>query len=176
MPDAPEIPEAKDPFEKRVAVTIAILAIILSFVQNEGDNSQADAIIRTNEATNQWGYYQAKSIKGQIAGMHAGLLPRLAPAPGETAETLRDEGARLLKEAARYDAEKGEIQAKAQALQTEAAKLAKVNDRCDQSALFLQIAVVVCSVAILSGSRAFWWGGILLGIIGAGVGVTAFLM
>ena len=176
MPDALEIPEAKDPFEKRVAVTIAIIAIILSFVQNEGDNSQADAIIRTNEATNQWGYYQAKSIKGQIAEMHAGLLPRLPPGPGETAETLRAETDRLTKEAARYDAEKGEIQAKAQELQTEAAKLAKVNDRCDQSALFLQIAVVICSVAILSGSRGFWWVGILLGVIGAGVGITAFLM
>ncbi len=176
MPDAPEIPEAKDPFEKRVAVTIAIIAIILSFVSNEGDNSQADAIIRTNEATNQWGYYQAKSIKGQIAGMHAGLLLRLPPAPGETPETLRAEAERLKVEEARYEAEKGEIQAKAKELQEEATKLAKVNDRCDQSALFLQVAVVICSVAILSGTRAFWWFGTILGIIGAGVGVTAFLM
>ena len=176
MPDAPEIPEAKDPFEKRVAVTIAIIAIVLSFVQNEGDNSQADAIIRTNEATNQWAYYQAKSIKGQISEMHASLLPRLPPAPGETPETLRAEGERLTQEATRYDAEKGGIQAKAQELQAEAAHLAKVNDRCDQSALFLQVAIVVSSVAILAGSRPFWWIGIALGIVGTAVGTTAFLM
>ena len=176
MPDAPEIPEAKDPFEKRVAVTIAIIAIILSFVQNEGDNSQADAIIRTNEATNQWAFYQAKSIKGQIAEMNASVLPRLALVPGETPETMRVEADRLRKEAARYDAEKGEIQAKAKELQSEAAHLAKVNDRCDQSALFLQVAVVVSSVAILASSRSFWWVGIALGAVGTCVGVTAFLM
>ena len=179
MSDAPEIPEAKDPFEKRVAVTIAIIAIVLSFVQNEGDNSQADAIIRTNEATNQWAFYQAKSIKGQIAGMHAGLLARLPPAPGddgESPETTRAEADRLKQEAARYDAEKGEIQAKAKELQVEATRLAKVNDRCDQSALFLQVAIVVSSVAILAGSRPFWWIGIALGIVGTGVGATAFLM
>lgn len=176
MPDPLEIPEAKDPFEKRVAVTIAIIAIVLSFVQNKGDNAKADAIIRTNEATNQWAYYQAKSIKGQMAGMNASLLARLPAAPGETPETVRAEAGRLTKEAARYDSEKGEIQNKAKELQTEATQMGKINDRCDMSALFLQVGIVVSSVAILAGSRAFWWIGILLGIIGTGVGVTAFLM
>jgi len=52
MPDAPEIPEAKDPFEKRVAVTIAILAVALAFIGNKGDNARTDAIIKTNEASN----------------------------------------------------------------------------------------------------------------------------
>lgn len=178
MPDAPEIPEAKDPFEKRVALTIAIIAIILSFVQNEGDNSQADAIIRTNEASNQWAYYQAKSIKGQIAELNASLLPRLPPSSGESSspEAIRAEAERLKKEAARYDKEKDEIQAKAKALQAEASHLAQVNDRCDHSALFLQVAVVVASVAILAGSRVCWWIGIILGVIGTIVGGTAFLM
>ena len=39
MADAPEIPEANDPFEKRVAVTIALIAIVLSFIQNAGDKT-----------------------------------------------------------------------------------------------------------------------------------------
>ena len=34
-----------------------------------------------------------------------------------------------------------------------------INDRCDQSALLLQIAVVVCSVSILAQSHKFWWLG-----------------
>jgi hypothetical protein len=176
MPDVPEIPEAKDPFEKQVAVTIAIIAIVLSFVSNKGDNAKADAIIRTNEATNQWGYYQAKSIKGQMAEMHASLLSRLPAAQGATPETAAADADRLRKEATRYDAEKGEIQTKAKELQAEAERMQKINDRCDMSALFLQIGIVISSVAILASSRPFWWIGILLGIIGTVVGVTAFLM
>lgn len=60
MAEAPEIPEANDPFEKQVAVTIACLAVVLAFIGNKGDNAKTDAIIKTNEASNQWGYFQAK--------------------------------------------------------------------------------------------------------------------
>lgn len=175
MADAPEIPEAKDPFEKRVAVTIAIIAIILSFIQNLGDNSQAEAIIKTNEAANQWAFYQAKSIKGQIAGLNASLLPRL-PNPGATPEVMRAEADRLQKESERYDSEKKEIQDEAKKLQNGARAFQAVDDRCDISALFLQIAVVVCSVAILAGLHPLWWTGILLGLIGTVVGGTAFFL
>lgn len=61
MPDAPEIPEAKDPFDKRVALSIAIIAICLSFVANLGDNAKTSAILKTSEASDQWNYFQAKS-------------------------------------------------------------------------------------------------------------------
>ena len=57
MPDAPEIPEAKDPFDKRVALTIAIIAICLSFVSNLGDNAKTSAILKTSEASDQWNYF-----------------------------------------------------------------------------------------------------------------------
>jgi hypothetical protein len=172
MPDAPEVPEAKDPFEKRVAMTIAILAICLSFVGNLGDNAKTDAIIKTNEASNQWGYFQAKGIKGQMAAMHADLILRIAgkdPSEKAEADRLRSEGDR-------YDSEKMEIKANAEANQKEADHKSSINDRCDQSALLLQVAIVICSVSILAQSHKFWWVGILLGAAGAVVGLTAFLI
>jgi hypothetical protein len=153
MADSPEIPEAKDPFERRVALTIAIIAICLSFVGNLGDNAKTDAIIKTNEATNQWGYFQAKGIKGQMSAMEAELLTRLS-GPSATEETKSE----------------------AERLQAQAAHESSINDRCDQSALLLQIAVVVCSVSILAQSHKFWWTGLVLGAAGIVVGATAFLL
>ena len=47
MPDAPEIPEAKDRFEKTVAITIAVVAVILSWMSNRGDDAKTSAIIKT---------------------------------------------------------------------------------------------------------------------------------
>src|SRR5712671_537359 len=104
MADTPEIPEAADPFEKRV--TIAVLAVILSFVGNLGDNAKTDAIIKTNEASNQWGYFQAKGIKGQMAAMQGELLAALGGAQPDEARTK--EIARLHAETARYETEKAE--------------------------------------------------------------------
>ena len=79
MAEAPEIPEANDPFEKRAAVTIAILAVALAVVGNKGDNAKTDAIIKTNEAANEFAWYQAKSIKGSIANSERELLTLLSP-------------------------------------------------------------------------------------------------
>lgn len=172
MADTPEIPEASDPFEKRVAITIAILAVILSFVGNLGDNAKTDSILKTNEASNQWGYFQAKSIKGQMAGMEGSMLGAL----GQPDEARTKEIARLKADAERYDQEKGEIKKAAEALQTHATVDSKVNDRCDFASLLMQIAIVISSVAILSRWHGFWIAGIALGLAGAIAGATAFMM
>ena len=60
MSETPEIPEANDPFSKQVAITIALLAVVLAVIENKGDNAKTDAIIKTSEASNRWGYYQSK--------------------------------------------------------------------------------------------------------------------
>ncbi len=174
MSEAPEIPEATGPFEKRVAISIAVIAIVLSFVGNLGDNAKTDAIIKTNEATNQWGYFQAKSIKGQMAGMQGELLAALGGAQPD--EARAKEIARLRAETSRYETEKTGIKKQAEDLQHEAAHESKTNDRCDLASLMLQIAVVICSVAILSRWHAFWFAGLALGLAGAVTGATAFFM
>lgn len=174
MAESPEIPEAKDPFERRVALTIAIIAIFLSFISNLGDNAKTDAIIKTNEASDQWGYFQSKGIKGQMSLMHASLLKQITGV--NASEDAKAEADRLRKEAERYESEKGDIKAKAELLQVQATLKSLINDRCDQSALFLQIAVVICSVSILAQSHKFWWAGIILGAAGIAVGATAFLL
>ncbi len=174
MADAPEIPEASTDFEKKIALTIAILAVALSFVNNKGDNSKTEAIIKTNLASDNWSHFQAKSIKGHVEEMHAGLLRELGGA------TLSDEAKQSLVRLAggveKLKGEKEEIGKKAEELTKEANKLGAINDRCDLAALLLQIGIVICSVAILSEWKPFWYTGIVLGAIGAGIGVTAFLM
>ena len=61
MPEAPEIPEASDPFEKRAAATIAILAVALAVIGSKGDNAKTDV------AANRWAHYQSKSISLKTA-------------------------------------------------------------------------------------------------------------
>lgn len=172
MPELPEIPEAADPFEKRVALTIAILAVVLSFIGNLGDNAKTEAILKTNEATNKWGYFQAKSIKGQLSKLEADIISNLGGAtlPDKSKELLE----KLKADSERYDTENAEIKTEAEHLVTEAKHESEVNELCDKASLFLQIGVVICSVSILSGWKPFWFIGIGLGIVGIAFGVGAF--
>jgi hypothetical protein len=174
MSDPTDIPEASTAFEKKIALTIAILAVVLSFVNNKGDNAKTDAIINTNKASDRWSYYQSKSIKEHVAEMHVALLKELGDA------TLSDAGKEGLVSVAgevkRLNGEKDGIKKEATQLEAEAKLQGDINDRCDMSALLLQIGIVICSVAILSSWKPFWYAGIGLGVAGAVIGITAFLM
>lgn len=166
-----EVPEAKDPFERLIALSVAILAVVLAFVDNTGNNGQADAIVKTNLASNQWAYYQAKSLKENLAANNAELLAALAP--NDSAKAKVEE---LKKDAARYEAEKKEIKDKAEALTKEAEHGQAIDDQCDIAALLLQIAVVICSIAILVRWKAIYFVGLAVGVAGIYEGIVAFLM
>jgi hypothetical protein len=94
----------------------------------------------------------------------------------ERAGDSRDRAIQLGKDAQRYDIEKGEIKKEAESLVAKAKHFSAINDRCDQAALLLQIAVIVCSVAILGQSHKFWWLGLILGAAGIVIGASAYLM
>ena len=173
MADAPEIPEARDPFERRVAVSIAGLAVVLALIENKGDNAKTDAIIKTNEASNQWARFQSKSIKGTLARVEQDLLLNLqASAEGKPVERIQW----LKGEVQRYETDEEEIAGLAKSAQSEAAVAAHINDRCDHAALALQIAIVVASVAILSRWKLLWVFALVLGIIGSVIGGSAFFL
>lgn len=175
MADAPEIPEAADPFEKRVAISIAILAVFLSLISNLGDTAKTDSIIKSTQVADKYTFFQAKSLKGMLAETQVTLLARLAPATGAADETAK-EVERLRGEISRYEVEKEQIKGEAEALKVAGQHSSKINDQCDLAALLLQVAIVVCSVAIVSHWRAFWFGGLALGLAGAAFGAKAFLM
>lgn len=163
MAEAPEIPEAKDPFEKKVAISIAMIAVLLSYISMRGDNAKTDAVIETSQAANTWARYQAKSLKQNIKQLEIdmiGLTSSNAPDSAKKTEALKSE-------ITRYDGEMKELSEKAKEHEADAKKGSDMNDRCDLSGLFLQIGIVIASVAILSGQRLFWYASLALGVVGA---------
>ena len=175
MADLPEISDPKNPFETRVAVSIAILAAVLAFVSMRGDNAKTDAGLRTTEASNQWGFFQAKAIREHTLNVEINLLDALNPASlnVEVAAKLRGKASG---DVARYKAERDEIKLKAEALTREASVFSAINDRCDLGALFMQIALVFLSVAIISRMRLMFYTGAALGAAGAITGLSSLLL
>lgn len=175
MSDAPEIPEAKDRFEMTVALTIAVIAVILSWISNFGDDAKTNAIIKTNEATNKWGHFQSKSIKEKLIATTldvAATRAETGASPGQQS-TLEVE---LRKEIERYRTEKTDVQQEAEKLQKEAELNMRINDRCGKGALMLQVAIVISSVAILARAKSLWIASILLAAIGSAIGISSHFM
>jgi hypothetical protein len=175
MPDKPEIPEARDRFEKSVAVTIAVVAVLLSWISNRGDDAKTSAIIKTNEASNKWGHFQSKSIKERIVEATLELASNMTDtaaggaAPSPPIANLRNE-------VERYQTEKAAIEKEAEELRTDAEREMRINDRCGTGSLILQVAIVVGSVAILARSKLLWIGGTVLGAVGSVIGISSLFM
>lgn len=174
MAEATEIPEAKDPFERSVALTIAIFAVILSIISTIGDNAKSESLLSATRAANRWAFYQSKSIKEHTFGLQREALELFNAATVDESrrQALVD---RYGKEVTRYEKEKDDIKAEAEALEGEVAKHQKRHDRCAFAEVFMQVAIVLSSVAILVRWRALWLASIAVGALGAVVAVTAFL-
>jgi len=52
-----------DPSNKRVALLIALLALVLAFSETLGKSAQTAALTHNIEASNLWSFFQAKTIR-----------------------------------------------------------------------------------------------------------------
>jgi hypothetical protein len=154
-------------------MTIAVLAVILSLISSFGDDAKTNAIIKTDEASNKWGYFQSKSIKEHM--LKATLDLASLTDGGSTDERARI-SRNLGDEIERYGGEKEAIQKEAQALQAEAALNMRIDNRCGTAELLLEVSIVLASVAILARWKLMWVSGTLLGMAGSLIGLSARLM
>jgi hypothetical protein len=183
---------AADPFNTRVAMTMAMIAAALACVamlshrtHNETIQSQIHANDNLTEASNQWGYFQAKKNRQYMFDVNAKVLAILAKdmkdssAKEEAAGLIED----LKKDVARYekDVEKIEDDAKkltdkAKDFDKEAVHAHHMSNRFDLGELGVELALVFCSLAVLTKRKPFWYSGVVVGVIGFAVAMSAYVI
>jgi Domain of unknown function (DUF4337) len=151
-----------------VSLTMAVLAVLVATVSLLGHRTHTEEIILQNKVTDQWGYYQAKNIRRHNDELFADLTSIIATKDAEGAGKLRE---KYHAEADRYKDEQKELDSKARELEKEGEQTRRKADRFDLGEVFLEIALVVSSITLLSGRRIFWHLGLFMA--GAGVIVAA---
>ena len=173
VPETPEVPEERrdDPFTVRAAVTMSILAVLVAIATLLGHRAGTEEVILQTKAADQWAYYQAKNIRLREVQSAADMLSTLMPADKEKAELLRE---KYQKEAERYSDEKDGAAEKAQDFEKERDVAGRREDRYDAGEVVLEIALIICSLTLLTKKRIFWYSGIVLGMVGFCVTLSAF--
>jgi hypothetical protein len=208
---------AHDEFNKRVTMSIAIVAAILAGITMLGHKAhnetlisqghalslQTKASIKSTDAANKWAYYQSKNMFNLESEITLDLLSVLATREdrsNEFAAIQKKHEANVKKYQGDVISESGgdpkKVQGKlakekekAEALQKEADDLLKQAeeklkeshtlhrkaDRFDLGELGLQLGVVLCSLAILTKGRGFWFAGLLGAAIGLAIALSAQL-
>lgn len=165
---------------KKIALLIAVIALLLAFSETLGKSTQTAAISDNVEAANLWAFFQAKTIRMTTLRTAAEAAQLDADAAADAA--LRAAIAKQIdswrKTAARYDDEpetdEGRKQLAARALAAEKKRdlaMARYHHFDIASAAF-QIAIVLASATVITGMLALTWLSVSLAAGGLGFMAT----
>ncbi|RXT46256.1 hypothetical protein B6S44_25870 [Bosea sp. Tri-44] len=181
---APDVTEDNQPtskVNKRIALLIGILALLLAFSEIGGKNAEQDALARNIEASNLWAFFQAKTIRGTTLRtaaetMEIELANAAEPAARERLQKRIDSWKATI---ARYESEpetnegRKELIVRAKAAEARRDISSARDDKYDIVSGLLQIAIVVASAAIITGVALLAWTGVGLGALGLALMVIA---
>ena len=178
---ADELEELKEHAEKAredrslaaVSLTMAVLAVCVAVVSLLGHRAHTEEVVLQAKASDQWAYYQAKSIREHEDVLFTELAAVVASNDATAAAKVCQ---KFEQEAERYKHDKYEIKGEADKLEGEVILEQRRADRYDLAEVFLEIGLVVTSITLLSGRRIFWHLGIVLGVVGVVVAVMGAIV
>jgi len=153
--------ETKDRWQGWLALSTAIMAVLAALTTLYMGKFSSRAIMNQALESNEWAYYQAKSIKQHSFEMgkkalelqyrsQKGLPPELAADYEKTLAKYGDE-------VKRYDTEKKEIKDKADGIAATKLKSKEMGGNFVYGLIFLQIALMLSSIASLTKRHYLWY-------------------
>jgi hypothetical protein len=158
--------KAREPFDRIVGATMAIVAAALALVSVLGSMSVTKELLWQQKASDQWAYYQSKSIRRYQSESAADVL-RTLPGPAAAAAAKKYDA-----NVDRYRQDSDQISRNAHEFEDKSEANGKHALRFHVAEVFLEIAIVFCSLSLLTRRRWFWSAAVLLTVIGAGAALT----
>lgn len=172
--------EKKEPWLNWLALTTVILAVCATLSTFKGGGYSTRSVLSQTQASDQWAFYQSKSIKGYIYEINRDKLDLEMKNAGSTL-TPEDKAryAKLVEEynakIGKYDKEKAEIMAEAKKLEETRNDAQTHSKTFGVAVIYLQLAILLSSVAALLKKKYLWLGGVCLGAVGVVYFVTGFM-
>ena len=169
---------AHDPFNKRVAMTMTIVAAALAAVTLLSHRAHADFLAKTTQESDQWSYFQSKKNRGYMYEADAALVKAMSKdAPeSDAGRKAADLEAKWKEKAQKYDEDSKEIEEKANHIKHEGHVAHQSGNFFDLGELGIELALILCSIAVLTKQKPFWIAGILIGVIGVAVAAGGFFV
>jgi len=160
--------EKKEPWLSYLALTTVIFAVCATLSTLKGGGFSTRSVMSQSQASDQWSYYQAKSIKGYLYELQKEKLELDSKAMkgGSLKADYEKRIAAYGEKIRRYDDEKKEIMKKAGELESRRDESQKHSGAFGLAAMFLQIAILLSSIAALMKQKYFWFIGMGAGCFG----------
>ncbi len=163
--------------QKRVGIFISVLAVIMAVVTALANNEGNQMIVKQVEASNGFSWYQSKRQRSYMNELEIGRIKReLAGNPNDAQRKMLEETqSKLAAKNAEYEKENEEINRNSKQKAQEGLLAAHKHHRLDYSEVALHIAVVLCSLTLLTDSKLYFRIGVIATAIGVVLAVSALM-
>lgn len=175
-----------DRFKQRAAAVIAFFAMVLAICGLGGSNAGKEAVNNNVLASNYFNFYQAKNMRQTALTLAANELEmgwlNLPALPEAAKQAMQARLEQYRKTIERYESEpdtqegKKELQVRAREHEQKRDHALKQDPYFDYAEALLQIAIVLTSVAIITGLAWLLLFGGVLGIAGVLLTINGFLL
>ncbi len=172
--------------DKWIGVYVGILAVVLAICSLGGSNAQQDATQQNIAASNVWSFFQAKNVRRQALRLHAEefdvTLKATPTMPDDAKKEIEAKIAdyKVQDKQLTSDPERGEgldeLFAKGKALEAARDLASQRGPYFDYGQALLQIAIVLASVALISGGNLLLYVSFILGGLGAVLTIGGFTL
>jgi hypothetical protein len=155
-----------------VSLTMAVVAVLVATVSLMGHRAHTEEILLQNKVTDTWAYYQAKNLRRNNLQALNDVLGAIE-SKNEKAEQVSK---RFEADIEKYGDEQKEIQKEGHDLEAELRHETGRANRFDLGEVFLEIALVVTSITLLTGRKLYWVLGMIFAVAGIVVAATVMLL
>lgn len=154
-----------------VSLTMAILAVLVAAISLLGHRAHTEVLLSQTRAN-----FQKAELVGKATQKHADevlvdMLSALTPANANQAQLFRE---KLNRQVEQYAKEQEAVDLDERRLEWEGHHARRKANRLDVAELFCEMALVLCSITLLTRQRVFWFAGVSAGVVGLVISVTAF--
>ena len=152
---------AREAHQRAVGLTTAVVAALLAAVVLMGHRLNTEEIVMQTKSADGWAFFQAKNSRSQMYAADA----ELAKLNGAAGAALAEQWTKHA-ESEKKDAD--DIRKENEARDEETNSIARRGSYFDGAEVCLEMAIVLCSIALLADNKFFW----RISFIGTGIGLV----
>ena len=173
--------EKKETWLNYLALTTVIFAVCATLATFKGGGFSTRSVMSQSQASDQWAYFQAKGIKAylyelQTEKLEMELLGLSKSTPKKIVVSYQEKIADYKKIIGKYENEKTDIQAKAKQLEAVRDESQLHSKAFGVAVIYLQIAILLSTIAGLLKKKPVWYIGIASGLLGLVYFADGFLV
>jgi len=158
------------------ARTTAVLAVLAAVSSGQYANQFSRTILAQAEASDEWSYYQAKSIKAHLVHAQVELLQAMSATSPQAQAQLEKLLTTDQATEKKYEQDKADAKAKAESIEAGKRLHERQGNWFQGAFIILQAGVVLCTVASSAKRKELWVAAIALGALGLAVVGYGFLI